>query len=70
MYYRNTSSKVSALNVTDEEGNTYERQIYPFKWLNDTVRAIHSFRDCYEQVLIPKSKYPPTDKELIEQFYN
>ena len=30
---------------------------YPFKWTNDTTKAKHTFKQCYEEVLLPKRKY-------------
>lgn len=44
-------------------------ETFPFKWTSDKNLAKHSFKECYEEVLLPRNKYTKDWKVLTDEFY-
>ena len=59
-YMRNADD----LTVTEDGITTY-----PFNWEDDPNKAVHSFKQCYEQKLLPGKKYTSEYDTMVEEFY-
>jgi hypothetical protein len=60
LYNRNADE----LTYTDENTTTY-----PFSWEDDPEKAVHSFKQCYEEKLLPGRKYTSEYDTMVKEFY-
>jgi hypothetical protein len=44
-------------------------ETYPFAWTSNPKEAKHTFKECYEQVLVPQRKYTINWQDRVEKFY-
>uniref|UniRef100_A0A7S3FW33 Uncharacterized protein n=2 Tax=Strombidium rassoulzadegani TaxID=1082188 RepID=A0A7S3FW33_9SPIT len=68
--YGNEALNPYLKNAGDKNMAYGNETAYPFKWTDDKLLAIRSFKQCYEEVLVPKRKYTGQFQQYVESFFD